>query len=273
MSTQERIKIRFQEGKHFASKDDLAEEEPLEIRVQGVSIAVLMRTPGDDEDLAAGFLCTEGILSSHRMVKRIQHCDVATSPENADNIIQVRLAEDVTLDLEAFRRNAYASSSCGICGKASLEKVRLQVAPCASALRMSPAQLFALPRQLAAQQHAFARSGGLHAAALFDEQGQLSLLREDVGRHNAVDKVVGAELRRFGQVKSPVLLVSGRISFEVVQKAALAGVALVAGISAPTSLAIDLAAELKMTLVGFLRDETMNVYATSKRISDAAPTV
>ena len=266
LSTRERSKIRIEDHRATSSEDEVAAEEPLEIRVQGVSLAVVMRTPGDDEDLAAGFLCTEGIVESHARVKRIEHCDVAAEPDAVDNVIQVRLQEDIQLDLEVFRRNTYASSSCGICGKATLENIKLRVEANDSELYLSPDVIYGLPAALEGKQQAFLRSGGLHAAALYDVTGNLCVLREDVGRHNAVDKVVGAELRRYGCVRSPILLVSGRISFEVVQKAALAGIALLAGISAPTSLAVDLANALNITLVGFLRGRKMNVYAAPHRI-------
>lgn len=266
MTTKARTKIRIEEQLASSSTDDLAAEEPLEIRVQGISLAVLMRTPGEDEDLAAGFLCTEGIVLSHDWIKRIHHCDVAVEPDAVDNIIQVRIRDDVPLDLDAFRRNTYASSSCGICGKASLENIKARVAPNENELCLPPDVVYALPDALEANQRAFWRSGGLHAAALYDTHGKLCVVREDVGRHNAVDKVVGAQLRASGCVRSPILLVSGRISFEIVQKAALAGIAVVAGISAPTSLAVDLADELNITLIGFLRDRAMNVYAAPQRI-------
>lgn len=266
MSTVERMKTRLEGLLATPLIDELAQEEPLEIRVQGSSVAVLMRTPGHDEDLAAGFMCTEAIVESYGWVKRIQHCDVATEPDAVDNIIQVRLHDDIKLETDAFRRNMYASSSCGICGKASLESIRLRVEKIENPLCLPPEALYALPDALEDHQLAFRRSGGLHAAALYDANGKFRVLREDVGRHNAVDKVIGAELRKYGAVRSPILLVSGRISFEVVQKAALAGIALVAGISAPTSLAVDLANELNITLVGFLRERTLNVYAAPQRI-------
>lgn len=260
-------RLRFAEQKPATALDWVAAEEPLEIRVQGVSVAVLMRTPGHDEELATGFLLTERIVACLDEVRRVAHCDVVEHPEAVDNVIQVQLCEGVSVDLEALRRNLYASSSCGICGKATLENALRTAPPLSVAGRFSCEVLYSLPARLAREQPAFEQSGGLHAAALFDDTGALQVVREDVGRHNAVDKVIGHHARAAAPLGSCGLLVSGRISFEIVQKAAAARIPLVAGISAPTSLAVELAEALGITLVGFLRARTLNVYAGAARIT------
>jgi FdhD protein len=243
--------------------DDLAEEEPLEIRVRGRPISVTMRTPGQDAELAAGFLLTEGIIRGPQDLLRIEHCD---RNENG-NILNVLLAPEVPVDFQRLTRHLFASSSCGLCGKATIDSVRGQFPPVQSDLRIDAELLASLPQQMRAAQEAFNRTGGLHAAALFDASGKLVVLREDVGRHNAVDKVVGYYL-----LNGPfppdrhVLLVSGRSSFEIMQKALAARVPIVAAVSAPSSLAAAFAHESGQTLIGFLRDRRMNIYANAQRI-------
>ena len=246
--------------------DHLAVEEPLEVRVQGQPVAVIMRTPGHDFELAAGFLCTEGILRSPSDIGAISYCKDA-EPPNLENVVDVLLSDGVPFDLERLRRNVYASSSCGICGKATIQAIHAHAPPIVSDLTLSPGLLYALPDRLRAAQAAFDRTGGLHGAGLFDPDGALIVLREDVGRHNAVDKVVGHRLlhHRFPPDRH-VLMVSGRAGFEIVQKALVARIPVVAAVSAPSSLAVTLAAESNMTLVGFLRGNRMNVYAGGHRI-------
>ena len=239
--------------------DLLAVEEPLEIRVDGTPLTVTMRTPGDDIDLAAGFLYTEGLLGSLSEVREIRMCD--------ENVAAVTVAEGASL-IPASRQFV-TTSACGVCGKDSIEaiRVRSRFDVAADPARISPALLAALPDRLRAAQRVFATTGGLHAAGLFAADGELLVLREDVGRHNAVDKVAGWALRS-GRLPLAgcVLLVSGRASFELVQKAVMIGVPVLAAVSAPSSLAASLATETGLTLVGFLRGSGMNVYAGAERV-------
>ncbi|MFW6060605.1 MAG: formate dehydrogenase accessory sulfurtransferase FdhD [Phycisphaeraceae bacterium] len=244
--------------------DALAVEEPLEIRVRGRAVSVTMRTPGHDDELAVGFLLSEGLIGSRADVARVDPCVRASE----GNVINVFLRSGVDVDWEKLTRHVFASSSCGLCGKASIEAVHGRFPPIEGApLRVSDAVLQALPNRLHAAQAAFGRTGGLHAAALFDGEGELRVLREDVGRHNAVDKVLGRALLD-GRVPlgDCLLMVSGRASFEIMQKALAGGVAMVAAVSAPSSLAVTFARESGQTLVGFLRPGRMNVYAHRERI-------
>ncbi len=248
--------------------DLVVAEEPLEIQIHGHSIAVLMRTPGHDEDLVRGFLLTEGIIQDIAFIRRLQHCSAVPFPEAEDNVIQVHLHEDAGTDWQQSKRNFYASSSCGICGKASLEAVLQQAPPCPVGGLFSPSVIAAFPQQLQTQQATFQATGGSHAAGLFSPGGKLVCVREDVGRHNAVDKVIGAATQDASvPLEDLALMVSGRISFEIVQKAAMAGLSFIAGVSAPSSLAIATARGLGLTLVGFLRGESFSVYSDeNKRI-------
>ena len=245
--------------------DALAREEPLEIRVRGRSVAVTMRTPGHDRELAAGFLLTEGIIRKAEEVVEIAPCLEGDAPEN---ILNVFLSPSVEVDFEQLTRHVFASSSCGLCGKASIEAVHQHFAPVDSRMTISPAVLAELPEQMRAAQQAFAQTGGLHAAAIFDRRGKLVVLREDVGRHNAVDKVLGYG---FLENKLPfdnhILLVSGRASFEIMQKALAARVPIICAVSAPSSLAVEFARESGQTLAGFLRGQTMNIYSSPERIT------
>jgi FdhD protein len=241
---------RVDDGRTVERRDELAVEEPLEIRVDGHPISVTMRTPGDDLDLAVGFLTTEGAV-------------VATATACADNVV------DVTVhSIPDLQRNFYTSSSCGLCGKSSIEAVRTasryDVRP--DEAPIDPAVLVTLPERLRAAQRGFDKTGGLHAAALFRD-GELLCVREDVGRHNAVDKVVGwAVQRELLPLAGSVLQVSGRASFELVQKALMAGIPALAAVSAPSSLAVELADEAGMTLIGFLRGTSYNIYAGAHRL-------
>jgi len=253
-------------GVGVPSQDDLAVEEPLEIRVGGRSVAVVMRTPGHDRELAAGFLVTEGILRRREQVLDMVFCTSATgvgeAAEARENGLDVLLAPDVTVDWSRLTRNVFTSSSCGICSKASIAAVRGQFPPITSGLVPRREVLVALPDRLLATQGGYAATGGLHASALFDEAGRLIVSREDVGRHNALDKVVGhAFFAERLPLAGRILLVSGRVSFEIMQKALAAGVPCVAAISAPTSAAVEFARESGQVLVGFLRGARMNVYA------------
>jgi FdhD protein len=248
--------------------DLLAAEEPLEIRVEGTPLTVTMRTPGDDIDLAAGFLFTEGLLPRLDDVHEIRMCD--------EHVAAVTLKPGRTLasgpDPEAAARNFLTTSACGVCGKDSIEATRTRSAfdVAADPVRVSPAVLAGLPDRLRDAQRVFSRTGGLHAAGLFTPDGTLLVLREDVGRHNAVDKVAGWALREgLLPLAGHVLLVSGRASFELAQKAVMIGVPVLAAVSAPSSLAASLAEETGLTLVGFLRGATMNVYAGAQRVTAA----
>lgn len=246
--------------------DVLCVEEPLEIRVRGRSVAVTMRTPGEDAELAAGFLFSEGLLQDRRDVVEIVPCLQGAAPENTLNVF---LAPNVAVDFEQLTRHVFATSSCGLCGKASIEAVHQHFPPIESKVTFAAALLTRLPARMQAAQRAFAQTGGLHAAAVFDTRGRLVVLREDVGRHNAVDKVLG---HGFLNGRLPfdrhVLLVSGRASFEIAQKALAARVPVLAAVSAPSSLAVEFAQESGQTLIGFLREGTMNVYANPWRVRD-----
>ncbi len=248
--------------------DALAREEPLEVRVRGQSIAVTMRTPGHDAELAAGFLLTEGLIQRHEDIIEIAHCQQGEAA-HLSNTLNVFLAPSVAVDFARLTRHVFASSSCGLCGKATIESVHRQFPPVSAELRIAPEVLLQLPAKLSAQQATFDQTGGLHAAALFTASGELLVLREDVGRHNAVDKVLGwAFLNGQFPLADHILLVSGRASFEIMQKALAARVPVVAAVSAPSSLAVEFAQQSGQTLVGFLRGEGMNIYAGDARLDN-----
>jgi len=261
---------KLSDGVVSSRGDALATEEPLEIRVDGRSLVITMRTPGDDFELAAGFLVSEGVVTRQKQVRGIRYCAGATADQaNTYNIVDVQLDPDVELPEFTLERNFYATSSCGLCGKASLDAVRTTATWTVhdDDISLDPDQLATYPDRLRSAQRVFDRTGGLHAAGLFTPEGELVYLREDVGRHNAVDKLVGrALLDDRLPLRHTVLLVSGRASFELVQKAAMAGIPAMAAVSAPSSLAVDLAEEAGMTLVGFLRGRSMNVYTGSHRV-------
>ncbi|MHB9757803.1 formate dehydrogenase accessory sulfurtransferase FdhD [Streptomyces sp. BYX5S] len=269
--TERRKVIRIRDGQVSTRPDTLVAEEPLEIRLNGKPLAITMRTPGDDFPLAAGFLVSEGVLGSAADLQNIVYCAGATEDgSNTYNVVDVRTAPGVVLPDITLERNVYTTSSCGLCGKASLDAVRTTARfPIADTppVRMEPELLASLPDRLRESQRVFDRTGGLHAAALFDESGRLVDIREDVGRHNAVDKLVGRALQN-GELplSRSILMVSGRASFELAQKAVMAGIPVLAAVSAPSSLAVDLAVESGLTLVGFLRGSSMNVYAGEERI-------
>lgn len=259
---------RFAAGKGFArASDRLAAEDPLEIRVEGRSIAVVMRTPGHDEELAAGFLFTESAIASRDDLFEIARCP-GIEPEAEGNVLDVALAPGHAADLDALTRHVFTSSSCGVCGKATIESVFGSFPPVESPLVLEPELLLSLPDKLRQAQATFEKTGGLHASALFDSKGELLLLREDVGRHNALDKVVGRALLDGDlPLAGRVLLLSGRVSFELIQKALAAGIPVVAGISAPSSLAVEFARRSGQTLVGFLRERGFNLYAGFQRVA------
>lgn len=247
----EREVVRFDGDTQSITHDRMVVEEPLELRIDETPIAVVMRTPGDDSDLALGFALTEGIL--------LEPAELEALVPVGENRLRLNTSRQV--DAERFRRNLYTSSSCGVCGKGSIDAVRMTMPEYSKRPAIARNVLVELPRRMRARQRTFAETGGLHAAALFALDGSLRAVREDIGRHNAVDKVIGAVAQDVWPLTSLVLMVSGRISFEIVQKAAMVGIPCVAGVSAASSLAVELGSELGMTIVGFLREETFNLYA------------
>jgi FdhD protein len=261
--------VEWRDGETHQQQDEIVVEEPLEIRVKGVPVSVTMRTPGDDGELAIGFLLTEGIISARDDVRGIE--EDAPGP-NAGNVVDVALRVGLDVDLERLRRNVFAASSCGVCGKASIDAIRVRgLMPPAADVRLAPDVLRGMPATLRAGQTVFGRTGGLHAAGIFDLDGRMLAIREDVGRHNAVDKIIGhAVLTGEIPLARSVLVVSGRGGFEIVQKALAASIPIVAAVSAPSSLAVRLAREMGQTLVGFLRGERFVIYAGEQRLLVAA---
>ena len=255
--------------------DTLVAEEPLEIRLNGTPLAVTMRTPGDDVHLAHGFLLSEGVIADPADVRTARYCagsvtdDETGQPQNTYNVLDIQLAPGVAAPTVDPRRNFYTTSSCGICGKASIDAIEQQTRwPVADdPVRLDPSVIVGLPEALGERQRAFARTGGVHAAGLFAADGTALRVAEDVGRHNAVDKVLGwALLEGRLPARGYVLMVSGRVSFELTQKALMAGIPVLAGVSAPSSLAVELAASAGMTLLGFVRPPSFNVYTGADRI-------
>jgi FdhD protein len=247
--------------------DEVTIEEPLEIRIGSDPLAVTMRTPGNDEELAAGFLLSEGIVRAREDLKEIAHC---TLPTSLGNVLNITLAPTVKFTPAAAHRFGTISTSCGLCGKTSIEFIRQQFPSIDASARfqIEEATLLKLPERLRSAQGNFARTGGIHAAGIFDLQGNLILAREDIGRHNAVDKVIGrAFLDGMLPLGRHILLVSGRSSLEIVQKALAAGIPIVAAVSAPSSLAVNFARECGQTLIGFLRPPTFNIYSHIERVA------
>jgi FdhD protein len=262
--------VAVNDGVRSERTDALAAEEPLEIRVQGPgqeqrSVAVTMRTPGGDFELAAGFLFTEGLVVPGD-VRRVAYCDTQPGEDQRYNIVSVTL--ETPFDHDRLSRNFYATSSCGVCGKAALDDIEVRCQPVVNGPEVSSAMLLSLPEALRKAQKVFDRTGGLHAAGLFTADGALVSVREDVGRHNAVDKVIGEQVLS-GRVPlaDHVLQVSGRLSFEIVQKAAVAGIPIVSAVSAPSSLAVEAGERFGMTLVGFVRGDRLNVYTRPERVA------
>lgn len=269
VTTRTRI-TRIHANRQSTRPDTVVVEEPLELRVNGTALAVTMRTPGSDIELAQGFLLTEGIVGDRGDIAAIRYChSTDENGRNTYNVLDIDLAPGVALPETGIERNFYTTSSCGVCGKASLDAIRQRTrhAPADDPVVVDPTALSGMPHTLREAQKVFDRTGGLHAAGLFTATGDLLALREDVGRHNAVDKIVGwaTENHRL-PARGTVLLVSGRASFELAQKTVMAGIPVLAAVSAPSSLAIDLADESGLTLVGFLREDTMNIYTHPHRI-------
>lgn len=270
--------LKYQDGQFSLRTDHLATEEPLEIQLSfgpseqrtQRSLAITMRTPGQDFDLVYGFLFTEGIIHRRNDVIQMRYPGNQLDPEAQENIVLVELHPHINFDFERLKRHFYTSSSCGICGKTSLEMVQPHAHFLLDPLnpQVTPSILLRLPQLLLPQQSLFGRTGGIHAAGLFSAAGDLLLLREDVGRHNAVDKVLGAALQKHDfPLRTEILLVSGRAGFELVQKAIMAGLSVMAAVGAPSSLATELAEAHNLTLIGFLRDGSFNVYTGKERIS------
>jgi len=267
MQESKTVKIqRWKEGGLQPTESDaVATEEPLEIRVRGRSIAITMRTPGHDEELAAGFLVTENIIHHRQDVSEIAHCREGEAAQ-LGNTMNVFLTPEVDVDFGQLTRHFFASSSCGLCGKASIESVHQQFPPVENQFEVSAKMLASLPDKLRVAQPTFDQTGGLHAAGLFSMDGFLTVSREDVGRHNAVDKVIGNAFLDQVDLSQSILLVSGRASFEIMQKALAARIPIVAAVSAPSSLAVEFAQDSRQTLAGFVRGKTMNVYAGAQRV-------
>ena len=278
--------VEWREGETLRQQDEVVVEEPLEIRVKGVPVSVTMRTPGDDGELAVGFLLTEGIIASRADVRGIENgidndngiekerdsengAGGGPNAHNAHNVVDVALRVGLDVDLERLRRNVFAASSCGVCGKASIDAIRVRgLMPPARDVRLSPDVLRGMTETLRAGQTVFGRTGGLHAAGIFDLDGRMLAIREDVGRHNAVDKIIGhAILTGEIPLARSVLVVSGRGGFEIVQKALAASIPIVAAVSAPSSLAVQLAREMGQTLVGFLRGGRFVIYSGEERLA------
>jgi len=269
--TSRRLAHHFTAGAAVSRPEIVVVEEPLEIRVNGTAITVTMRTPGSDVELAQGFLMTEGLIKHRSDIHSVRYCRGAGDAGfNTYNVLDVTLATGVELPAVDITRNFYMTSACGVCGKASLDAVRLAsiYIPGDDPCTVAATTLATMPAQLRSAQKVFKSTGGLHGAALLRTDGRLLVVREDVGRHNAVDKVIGWALEHHAvPLTGTVLLVSGRVSFELTQKAVMAGVPILAAVSAPSSLAVELAAESGLTLVAFLRGESMNVYTCPARVT------
>jgi FdhD protein len=268
---------RFADGTFVSAPDTVAGEEPLELRVAGERLTLTMRTPGHDVELAHGYLFAEGVIAAASDVRTVRYCDgVDEQGRNTYNVLDVTLAADRTSEIDglvaAATRTGVTSSACGVCGSASIDalRARTRYPLLPGHPRLDPAVVAALPARLRGGQRIFRRTGGLHAAALADPDGVLGPVREDVGRHNAVDKVIGAALLA-GELPGTdrILITSSRASFELVQKAAMAGIPVLVAVSAPSSLAVDLASDAGMTLIGFARDGAFNLYTGAERIAGA----
>jgi FdhD protein len=260
------------DGKARSRSEYLTTEEPLEIRLTSPkrTVAVTMRTPGADFELTAGFLYNEGVISSREDIQRMNYCvDESLDSDQRYNIINVELTEGLNPDLQPFERHFYTTSACGVCGKASIEALRLRDYPAIPlGLKITPEMIYSLPTKLRETQGIFTATGGLHAAVMFNPEGELLNSQEDVGRHNALDKLIGSAL--LGDelpLNQRIVMVSGRSSFEILQKCAVAGVPIICAMSAPSSLAVSVAQEFGITLIGFLRGDRFNIYSGVERIS------
>jgi FdhD protein len=277
-STARAIIHKVSDGKATRERDIVAVEEPLEIRLGYLlkskrveqSISITMRTPGEDFQLAAGFLCSEGIIQSPAQILQMSFCVGPEKGKQEYNIVSVQLTDDVEFDPALLQRNFYTTSSCGVCGKASLEALQVRGCPVLPKVQaqFESEVIYQLPEKIRGAQSGFEKTGGLHAAALFDPTGNLIALHEDVGRHNAVDKLIGEQFLGSNlPLHKYLMMVSGRASFEIMQKALIAGIPIVAAVGAPSSLAVELAREFGMTLIGFLRGKSFNLYSEPERIA------
>lgn len=264
--------LKVNSGETTEVNDLIVREEPLEIRVgygldtqrKEFALAVTMRTPGADEELARGFLLTEGVVKSDADILSAKYCMQAKHPENT---LKVELKTDVIFDPEKFKRNFYATSSCGVCGKAVLEAIASELpTPVGSSPQIHQSIILNLSDQLKTHQNTFKFTGGLHAAALFDQEGQLLIVREDIGRHNALDKLIGVCAMKHVDFTDKILWLSGRMGFEMVQKSAMAGIKAIVALGAPSSLAIDLAQQHGLTLIGFLKKDSFNIYSGKENV-------
>jgi len=267
---------RVGKDSHESVPDLVVSEEPLEIRIghglegdrKQFSLSVTMRTPGNDEALCIGFLFTEGIINSMADVLSVKYCEDLGRKEGMENLMRVELQPSIEIDDQQFKRNFYTTSSCGVCGKASIDSIKVTCDPIESEeISVAKALLFEMPDKLREAQKVFQHTGGLHACGLFDLEGKLTFHNEDVGRHNALDKLIGSLLIRGSvQASGSILMLSGRISFELVQKALRAGIQVIAAVGAPSSLAVNLANEFGITLIGFLKNEKFNIYTGKQRV-------
>jgi len=278
MKKVENVKIReIGRGDFLERPDLLAVEEPLEIRIihgaradrKEKKVAVTMRTPGNDFELVTGFLFSEGVINDFKQIKSIRHCEKVKSREEEGNVVIVNLHEQHVVDIRSIDRNFYITSSCGVCGKSSIESIKYECSHVHSDFIVNSELIKKAPDIMREKQDVFKHTGGLHATALFDKNGELLLLREDVGRHNAMDKVVGSFLsKQKGSASDYFAVVSGRLSFELVQKAISIGLPVLAAIGAPSSLAVKLAEEYNVTLIGFLRKDRYNIYTHNWRVNE-----
>lgn len=267
--TATKLITRWETAEPIRVQDELVVEEPLEIRVGQRSVIVVMRTPGHDFELAAGFLYTENLITAADDIQIIAYCDEESAdPSGLQNIVNVVLNETVDFEAQSgWQRNFHANASCGLCGKMTIESVRQHVSPLDSGFHVRQTVFYELNARLRKAQSVFERTGGLHAAGLFDAEGELLIIREDIGRHNAVDKVIGqALLADLIPLDRHILMVSGRASFEIIQKALFARIPIVVAVSAASTLAVDLATEGNLTLIGFMRGQRMAVYSCPERI-------
>ena len=255
--------LKIEQGSARERDDEVALEAPLAIQLQGKQIAVVMRTPGHDQELAVGFLVSEGVLTQAAQITSVHHC----SDRDEDDTIRVLVADTVAIDFEKLKRNIYAASSCGVCGKASLDAALSCAPPLPKGAMFEANVLARAPTLLRTTQSLFDKTGGVHGAALADAQGIVLAAREDVGRHNAVDKLIGWATMERRDLSQTFLVVSGRVSFEIVQKALAARIPAIVAVSAPTSLAVDLAREANILVAGFVRDGRMNVYSAADRLT------
>ena len=263
------IKInKYRDGESNSIEDFVAVEEPLEIRIENRSIAIVMRTPGHDQELTAGFLLSEGAIKNSKEIFEISECiNQSKDDKEIGNYVDVILTDNSNFNFENLTRHVFTSSSCGVCGKATLESVMTEFEKIKKTKKISPEKRLKLPEKLLLAQETFKKTGGLHASALFDENGEIVIIREDVGRHNALDKVIGHSFKNsLFDTKNQFIACSGRLSFELVQKTLMANIGLLMGVGAPTSLAIDLAKRFDMTLIGFVKSDSFNIYCGEKRI-------